>query len=471
MDIQNEEHNIEGALVMAPCDTPAAAWLGGFKISVGWAQKGCRTCDGTTRGNMKTEFREKAFNRRTTPEHKARCELLENLDDTDRMYFSRTWGIKDTSCLLKLHDFDLINGLVHDPMHVLLEGVVPKEMALLLEHCIYRQRYFDLKWLNNRIKSFKYSYLQGKAKPEPIDKKHIENRNIKQTSAAMLTLCENLGFIVASKIPEDDEHWINYLLLVQITLLCTSPVCESSTPYLLSHLVETHHENFRNLYPHESITPKFHYMIHFGHQMALFGPLRFSWCMRFEGKHSFFKGVKTHNFLNIPKTFARRHQRYMCHKQNTIIGEKSKSFLYAGDLVKEGKEINLGDLYPDICSEYEALMQCEDYNMYQSPHVEILGHVYKKGCMLVCSYDSEGLPVFSELADILIKDGNKLFVLEMYDIDYFDSHTGSFVVYSTGTMAIKKHKDLFSAWPLTKRVLEDKIYVVNKYSYKCEYIA
>ena len=44
------------------------------------------------------------------------------------------------------------------------------------------------------------------------------------------------------------------------------------------------------------------------------GPLSRAWCMRYEGKHSFFRRTATlsHNFKNVEKTLASRHQQYMC---------------------------------------------------------------------------------------------------------------------------------------------------------------
>ena len=43
------------------------------------------------------------------------------------------------------------------------------------------------------------------------------------------------------------------------------------------------------------------------------GPLVHHWCMRYETKH---KKVAQSlvNFINVPKTVAGRHQRYMCYK-------------------------------------------------------------------------------------------------------------------------------------------------------------
>ena len=43
-------------------------------------------------------------------------------------------------------------------------------------------------------------------------------------------------------------------------------------------------------------------------------PVRF-WCMRFEGKHNYFKDLahRIKCFKNIPKTMAIRHQNLMCY--------------------------------------------------------------------------------------------------------------------------------------------------------------
>lgn len=49
--------------------------------------------------------------------------------------------------------------------------------------------------------------------------------------------------------------------------------------------------------------------------MCRYGPLVQSWCMRFEGKHNYFKDLahRVKCFKNIPKTLARRHQRLVCY--------------------------------------------------------------------------------------------------------------------------------------------------------------
>ena len=47
-----------------------------------------------------------------------------------------------------------------------------------------------------------------------------------------------------------------------------------------------------------------------------YGPLVRSWCMRFEGKHNYFKDLahRVKCFKNIPKSLASRHQRLVCYQ-------------------------------------------------------------------------------------------------------------------------------------------------------------
>ena len=53
-------------------------------------------------------------------------------------------------------------------MHVLLEGVIPYETALMLTDFITVQKYFKLELLNDRITCFAYSTHEAKDKPSPI---------------------------------------------------------------------------------------------------------------------------------------------------------------------------------------------------------------------------------------------------------------------------------------------------------------
>jgi len=110
----------------------------------------------------------------------------------------------------------------------------------------------------------------------------------------------NLPFIIGDLVPDDDEHWQTFVLLLQILSLSVSPIISLNTPDVLEFLIAKHNRNYAVLYSESAFTPKFHHLVHFPMQMRLFGPLRYQWCMRFESKNGFFKLQRWFNFKNLP---------------------------------------------------------------------------------------------------------------------------------------------------------------------------
>ena len=67
-----------------------------------------------------------------------------------------------------------------------------------------------------------------------------------------------------------------------------------------------------------------------------FGPLRHQWCMRFEAKNAYIKGLVGKNFKNLAYSIAQRHQNFMCLQLLSAPGVKTTNFLYRGDEVENG---------------------------------------------------------------------------------------------------------------------------------------
>ena len=131
----------------------------------------------------------------------------------------------------------------------------------------------------------------------------------------MIALCFNLPLLVGDRVPDDDENWLSFLLLLRICDIALSPICTSDTVEYLKLLVEEKLSMFKQLYPQSSITPKFHYMVHYSTQIENFGPLITSWTMRHESKLSFIKRAsKCSNFKNVAKTVSDGHQHWQCCK-------------------------------------------------------------------------------------------------------------------------------------------------------------
>lgn len=78
----------------------------------------------------------------------------------------------------------------------------------------------------------------------------------------MWTLGRLFPFMVGEYIPEDDEYWLNYLLMLQITDYLLAPEITEDEVAELKVLIEEHHLAFTQLYPEASVIPKMHYLVH-----------------------------------------------------------------------------------------------------------------------------------------------------------------------------------------------------------------
>ena len=150
VNFKGNDFCLHGSLVMVLGDTPAAQWIGGFKEGVCFAQHGCRTCNASTR-TMKSNFIPRHFQERDHDEHQNRCFQLTQMSKSASQYWSKCWGINDGSCLLDISMFNLSVCLVHDPMLILSEGIVTKEICCMLYHFLEVRKYFTLSWLNETV--------------------------------------------------------------------------------------------------------------------------------------------------------------------------------------------------------------------------------------------------------------------------------------------------------------------------------
>ena len=189
-----------------------------------------------------------------------------------------TYGINFDSILNSSHFFHVTEGMVPDIMHDVLEGVAPYEVKEMLKHMI-SSGYFTLSEVNKQIENFPYNDPELKSKPSiiPITTLDSNDHKLNQegthittidifyilVAAQMWTLARFLPFLLGHKIPEDDAYWENFLLLLSIIDIIMAPVVSQDEIAYLRSIIEQHHSGFKGLYPSCSITPKFHYMVHY----------------------------------------------------------------------------------------------------------------------------------------------------------------------------------------------------------------
>lgn len=300
--INRGEHTIHGALLAFLADTLAAHAVGGFKGSMSFALRVCRSCM-ITSAQLQQCMVETNCQLRTPEMHFEQCSLLSGfLHD----HYSTNFGINRLSKLEEVPGFSVINinGFPHDIMHDLFEGIVPYELRLLICHCV-QQKYFTINVLNERISTYDF----GNYKPTLIDVRltSTPSAKIQQSASQMMALTREFTLLIGDKVPEDDQNWHSLLLLLKICNIAVSPVCTYDTIACLRVLIE------EKMYLFILLIPKHHYMVHYPSQILRLGPLINTWNMRQEAKLSFIKRVsRRSNYKNVCKTVTKKHQFCLC---------------------------------------------------------------------------------------------------------------------------------------------------------------
>lgn len=438
-----------GLLVAFLGDTPAAQSVGGFKEGVGGAHKPCRTCD-IDGNSLNTCFYDKDCDERDEDEHRDRCNELEGLSKEARVYWSKQYGINSKGLLFFVPEFQITKCILHDPMHVLLEGIARIQLRLLLVYLI-QERYFSIADLGRIIDNFSYSSSELKDKPQRIEANDLQHSpTLRQTAASMKNLILLLPFMVGPMVPEEDPHWVNFIRFQQIVVLCLSPVASERTYNSLTELIATYLRYFIELYPDNSFTPKMHYLLHFPKQLLQFGPLRHHWCMRMEGKHGLFKSRKWRNFKAIAKSVAEYHQRWMCLQQLQASGKRSETYLYVGDEVNKGSTVSVDNYeYIEVLTTRCTELQNDDvHELLLTPRVQINGLVYEVGTVLMTSWDDRCLPTLVTVKSIAVVEHAKYLICTDLEIEQFACHFNSFLVKDTCHLhALNAAKDLPYRWP------------------------
>ena len=205
------------------------------------------------------------------------------------------YGIKTSSVFNELQNFHVISGLPSDIAHYLFEGVVPNVLQKVILHCV-QEGYFSLEELNKRILCFPYEGSDLVNKPSKM-KTNAREFKVKQTAMQCWCLLRMLMLMVGKDVTIGDMTWKLLLLLADVVELAATPIVSSALCYFMADVIESFLMLFNELFPDDSMTPKFHFITHYPQLMMEFGPLIRCWTLRFEGKHMYFKEL-THRTKN-----------------------------------------------------------------------------------------------------------------------------------------------------------------------------
>ena len=126
-------------------------------------------------------------------------------------------------------------------------------------------------------------------------------------------------------IEVNNAYWALFLEMLDVLeLACAHSFTLGSIEYMRG-VIEEFMDTIVEFCPENRTKPKLHYLVHYAHQVQVFGPLIHSWTMRLEGKHEFFKQIfhGSKNIKNICKTLCVCHQTHeLCSMKGQICSRR-----------------------------------------------------------------------------------------------------------------------------------------------------
>ena len=145
-----------------------------------------------------SQFCESDLVLRSRDTHTSHCAHLEGpLHD----HFATTYGISCKSILNESRFFHVVDGMIPDIMHDILEGSLQLHIKWLLKHCITHMKYFTINILNERIRSFNYGAAEGSNRPTCIAPDVLMSSNISVKQSCKLQLYDHASMQTSMYIP------------------------------------------------------------------------------------------------------------------------------------------------------------------------------------------------------------------------------------------------------------------------------
>lgn len=436
-----------GTVLCVAADNLAAHGLAGF-VQCFRGHYVCRFCCCTTDQIQSSEVSEAEFSMRTKACHDLHVQSVVQGENATH------FGVTGECALSKaLQHFHPITGFPPDILHDLFEGIVPVELALCIREMIGR-KFFTLEYLNTQIRTFPYQHSDRLDKPQVIPKNFAAKLSIGGNGHENSTLLRLLPLMVGSKVPEGDEAWAILMDLKEIVQLVLSPSFTEESIQYMQTKISDHRQGLQAFFPDFKLRPKHHYVEHYPELTKRFGPLVHLWTMRFEGKHRFFKKVihDTHNFKNVLKTLATRHQHMMAYHFSTA------SFFRPHTQASSVTSVQVATL-PQVAKDFIET-KTDSQNIYSTSKVSINGTEYANG-MFVSAGQSGGLPKFSRIEHILLVNNYVSFLCRNYEC-WYSEHLKSFELTSSDNFSVHQLSELNDTVSLTAYIIEGHLMLTQK---------
>lgn len=382
---------LHGSLVSLSGDSLAAHDLLGFMSPS--ANRLCRLCK-ASREDIQVNFLEQDFQPRTVDDHDDCAEAALQRQRGDPLS-----GVQRPCPLNDLRSFHCVTNYNLDIMHDMLEGVCPYEVKLVLRQLVLMDHLISLNEINQRIKSFHYSFNDRKNKPSavlPDRLRNITDHKLGQKASQMWCFIRMLPLLIGDRVPHDNVYYKLILLLVQSMDIIYAPLVTVSHTVYLKHLIYDHHNHFASIFPQNRMINKHHHMVHYPNCIRMCGPLTSMQCLKYEMKHAFSKkpAAINCNFKNICKSAACKHQIWQCIVWSG--NEHMLDFECQGGSMTAIESLDGNDAIADK-------LQCnENSDVFVASQVSLYGTEYKANLYLILAVDNASQLQFGKISSILV---------------------------------------------------------------------
>ena len=417
---------IFGALATVSADNLGAHQLGGFTKSFS-SGRVCRFCM-ILHGELDAHLSEEQCVLRHKDTHAYHLQaLLENPDIA-----KSTYGVSSKCPLEDLDYFSTVDNFVPDLMHDFLEGIVPQLIKLTLKQ-YHRSNIVSLNEVNGKLANFTFGSNDIKSKPTQIPAKCVvDEGSLPGKATEKWCLFRILPLLISELIPVDDAYWNLFLKCRSIADYLFAPsITDDDIDHLESEIL-IFLDEFVKLFPNK-LTPKFHFLLHYPTQIRKLGPLCHLWCMRFEGKHQYFKRIANQvcNFRNIAYSLAKRHQLRLCweftsddflEREAKAENVQSVEFVALARNVQQAIIGNVGVSVDELETE-ETVLSCKTL------HFNTVKYAVKD-CFIVDLVHTEEVPVFLKISNIFNFRSKWLLYGNIYVCNAFDINKHAYEVES-----------------------------------------
>lgn len=403
----------------------------------------CRFCTAENVDIQTKEVNSGAFCVRTEDIHVSHLKAIEEKTLVNH------FGVK-RKCVLSEHlsYFNVTQSFPPDIAHDLFEGIISVELALCLTVLISK-RYFTLGDLNEAITTFPFKWTDKTNRPHRVPITYATKRTIGGNAHENWSLLRFLPLLVGTRVPSNEPAWQVLCELKDIVELVVAPFHTEDSISYLDFKISEHRTVFKEVFPHEKIRPKHHYLEHYPQLIRQFGPLVALWTMSFESKHSFFKRVIRHTncYKNVLYSLAQRHHQFQT-AYNLYMCRFAKPFL---------EVTNVSTLPLDVINEDIALAVKQKHphmdNVNLAKNVSYSGFNYRIG-MVVAHGSLAGLPEFWEIVHMIVLQEELIFILKKVDAWYLEHYRAyGLVISSPKELRLVGVDELTDPYPLAHYIV------------------